>query len=164
MGSTYSLTIETSSNATAGAAGANCAVQVMMPAAREMRLYAVLINQAATAAGENPGRWVVDRVTAVATGSTLAPKPAAKVGAASAITDTSISVSSTLACAPTVSAADSAISDLAIGQWNIFSGVELGGLPALRSGLNGGFAIRRATAPTGARVCTVTAIWIEDPS
>lgn len=164
MGAIYSLTVETTSNSTAGAAGSSSAIQVLMPASREMRLYAVLVQQAATAAGENPGRWVVDRTTAVATGSTLVPKPAGKVGAASAITDTTISISTTLACAPTVSAADSAISDLAIGQWNIFSGVELGGLPAIRSGLNGGFAIRRATAPTGARVCTVTAMWIEDPS
>lgn len=163
MGSFYSLTVETTSNSTAGAAGTATATQVLMPASRQMRLVAVLIQQQATAAGESPGRWVVDRITAVATGSTLTPKKLASVGAASAITDSTIAISTTLACAPTVSAADSAISDLQIGVWNMFNGVEAGGLPRLYSGLNGGFAIRRATAPTGARVCTITKIWEEDP-
>jgi hypothetical protein len=163
MGSIYSLTVETTANATAGAAGTSSVMQLLMPASREMRLLAVLINQNNTAAGDHPGRWVVDRCTAVATGSALTPKPSTKVGATSAITDSTIAISTTLLCAPTVSAADSAISELAIGVWNIFSGIEHGGLPVLRSGLNGGFAIRRATAPTGTRACHVTAFWEEDP-
>lgn len=160
---TYSLTVETTSNNTASAtAGAATAIQALMPASREMRLLAVLINQNATAAGETPGRWVMDVISAVATGSAKTPTKLTTVGAASAITDTTIAISTTLACAPT--AATSAIIDLAIGVWNIFSGIEQGGLPRMRSGLNQGFAIRRATAPTGARVCAITMIWEEDPT
>lgn len=149
----YSLTTESTSNATAGTA-----IQFLMPASRGCRLLAVLIKPQQLSNTQQSGRWVVDRITAVATGSALTPFVLSNDGPASAITDTTITISTTLLCAPTV--ANSAICELADG-WNLFA--PRGRLPELRSGLNRGFAIRRATAPTGAQVVGITAIWEEDP-
>ena len=150
-----SLSVETTSNATAGAAGTSTAIQFIMPASRHCRLHKVLVQQDATAAGENSGRWVVDVISAVATGSTLVPLQLDPYSAASAITDTTISISTTLACAPTV-VATTGVAILTLDDgWNDFSAL------GLWSRVNQGFAIRRATAPTGARIVKVTTIWEE---
>ena len=150
----YSLTVESTSNSNTGTA-----IQFLMPASRECRLVAVLIKPQQLTNTQQSGRWVVDRISAVATGSSLTPFVLSNEGAASAISDTTISISTTLACAPTV--ANSAIVELADG-WNVFD--PKGNVPVLiKSGNNRGFAIRRATAPTGAQVVGVTAIWEEDP-
>lgn len=151
----YTLAIETTSNATAGGTGGNSAIQLLMPASRQCRLIGVLVKQQATAAGEHSGLWVVDRISAVSTGSTLVPLKMDPYSRASDITDTTITVSSTLACAPTVVATTGvAILTLADG-WNDFRKLNL------YSGVNQGFAIRRATAPTGARVVDIMTMWEE---
>ena len=148
----YSLSVETTSNNTAGNAGADSAIQFLMPASRDAKLLAVYIKQAATAAGENSGRWVVDRISAVSGGSSLTPLKMDPGSPASAITDTTKTISTTLACAPTV--VDAAIVDLMDG-YNDLRPLNI------RAGMNQGFAIRRATAPTGARVVDIIAIWEE---
>lgn len=148
----FSATVETTSNATAGAANSNTAVQFLMPAGREAQLLKILVKQDATAAGENSGRWVVDRISAVATGSAFTPLEMDPSGAASAITDTAKVISTTLAATNT--SVDAAILDLDDG-WNDFTDLDVW------SGANQGFAIRRATAPTGARIVKVCVIWRE---
>lgn len=149
----FSLTVETTSNNNTGTA-----IQFLMPAARSARLLAVLIKQQASAAGENSGRWCVDRISAVSTGSALVPLELDCDSAASAISDTSITISTTLACSPTVVATTGdKILDLYDG-WNYFT--DNYGM-RVYSGANQGFAIRRVTAPTGARVVVVQAIWSE---
>lgn len=151
----YSLTVETTSNNTAGGTGGNTAIQWIMPASRHCRLHKVLIQQDATAAGENSGRWVVDVISAVATGATLVPLQLDPYSAASAITDTTITISTTLACAPTV-VATTGVAVLTLDDgWNDFAAFNMW------SRVNQGFAIRRATAPTGARIVKVSAIWEE---
>lgn len=152
----YALVVETTLNNTSGAAGGSSAIQMLMPASRDARLVAVYCAQAYAAAGENAGRWVIDRCTAVATGSTLVPKKLNSGSEASDISDTTISISTTLACAPTVAAADAAIFEVPEGGWTwIPDDIEI------KSGVNGGFVMRRATAPTGARVVVLAMIWEE---
>ena len=151
----FSLTVETTSNATAGAANSNTAIQILAPATKQFRLIGVLIHQHATAAGENIGRWVIDRITAVGSGSALTPLLLSEDGAASAITDATKTISTTVAAGNT--AEDAAIVDLQPG-WNWFVGP---GMPAVMSGIAKGFALRRATAPTGARIVVATLIWEE---
>lgn len=152
----YSMSVETTSNATAGAAADNVALQFLMPAAREARLLRVTIQQLETAAGEHWGRWVVDRISAVGSGSSLTPLKASEASPASAITDATKTISTTLAATNTT--ANEAIVELVKGE-NLFGPAY--GLPEIRSGVNKGFAIRRATAPTGSRVVIVSAMWEE---
>lgn len=151
----FSLKIETTSNNTAGSTGGNSAIQFIMPSGRQCKLVEVNIKQLAQAAGENSGDWVIDRISAVSGGSTLVPLQMDPYGRASDITDTTKTVSSTLACAPTVvTTTGVAIHDLQDGI-NDLRGYDFW------SGANQGFAIRRATAPTGARVVEVEVIWEE---
>ena len=149
---TYSLTVETTSNATAGGTGTAAAIQMLMAASTEAVLVGVMIKQQYTAAGENSGRWVIDRISAVTTGSSLVPLKMEDTSAASAITDTAKTISTTVAATNT--AQDLAVVDLTDG-WNDLR--HLG----IRSGVAKGFALRRATAPTGARVVVATMIWSE---
>ncbi len=148
----FTATVETTSNATAGASASNTAVQFLMPASRQAQLLRVLVKQDATAAGENSGRWVVDRISAVGSGSAFTPLELDGLGAASALTDATKVISTTVAATNTV--VDAAILDLNDG-WNDFT--DLG----VMSGANQGFAIRRATAPTGARIVKVVLVWRE---
>lgn len=150
----YSLRVSTTSNATAGASGANTAIQAMMPAGREMKLLAVLVKPEQLTNTQQSGLWVVDRISAVATGSALTPLELNPSGAASAITDTAKTISTTLACTNTVVAGDDPIVHLADG-WNDLAKYEIW------SGTNQGFAIRRATAPTGAQVVNLCMLWEE---
>lgn len=150
----YSLTVETTSNATAGASAANVVAQFLMPSSREARLVAVLIKPQQLTNTQQSGLWVVDRITAVSAGSTLVPLKFEDTSAASAITDTTKTISTTLGCTNTTQ--DAAIVHLTDG-WNYFTD----NLLYLRSGVNKGFAIRRATAPTGAQVVDITVIWDE---
>jgi len=144
----YSLTVETTSNTNTGPA-----IQFLAPASKLAKLIAVMINPMNSGGTMTPGQWVVDRITAVASGSSLTPlKMDDQAPRSSEITDTTKTISTTLACSNTVG--DSAILQLAPG-WNFLE--KLGVI----SGLNKGFAIRRATAPSGAQVCQVTAVWEE---
>lgn len=147
----YSLTVETTSNATAGAV-----LQFMMPASRNCRLLGVLIKPQQLTNTQQSGGWQVDRISAVdgAHGASLVPLKLDPTATASVITDTAHSISTTLAIGGTV--ADAAIVQLADG-WNWFLDPSM---PIL-SGLNQGFQIKRSTAPTGAQVVDVTAIWRE---
>lgn len=148
----YSISVETTSNATAGAGASNTALQILAPSGSNFQLMAVGIFQAWTAAGENIGRWVIDRISAVATGSALTPLKLRRLQGASQITDTTKTMSTTLVATNTVS--DTAILSLDSG-WNDFEKY------GVFSGDNLGFALRRATAPTGARVVTAVMIWKE---
>lgn len=151
----FSLSVETTSNNTAGTTGANTAIQWLMPASRGCKLIGIMMRQAATAAGENSGSWVVDRISAVGTGSTLVPLQLDPYSSASAITDTTITISTTLVCAPTV-VATTGVAILTINDgWNDYTAMDV------LSGNNQGFGIRRATAPTGARVVRLMAVWRE---
>lgn len=155
----YSLTVETTSNATAGGSASNTVAQFLMPASREARLVAILIKPQQLTNTQQSGQWVVDRITAVTAGSTLVPLKLEDTSAASAITDTTKTISTTLACTNTVQ--DAAICQLSDG-WNLFSrGAGEPGIGYFRSGVNKGFAIRRATAPTGAQVVDITVVWEE---
>lgn len=147
----YSLTVESTSNNNVGTA-----TQYLMPASRGSRLLAVLIKQQATAAGENSGRWVVDRISAVTAGSSLTPLKTDDASRASEISDATKTISTTLAATNTVQ--DTAVVELNDG-WNVFG--QLGLLPELQSGVAKGFSVRRGTAPTGARVVGITMIWEE---
>lgn len=148
----FSATVETTSNATAGASASNTAVQFLMASGRDAQLLRVLIKQDATAAGENSGRWVVDRISAVGSGSAYTPLELNPTGAASALTDATKVISTTVAATNTV--VDAAILDLNDG-WNDFTDLDV------KAGAAQGFAIRRATAPTGARIVKVCVIWKE---
>jgi len=147
----FSLTVETTSNSTAGAAGTSAAIQTLMPAARNSRLLGVLLHSP-TSHPTDLGRWVIDRITAVSAGSALTPLEMDGGGAASAISNTTQSISTTLACANTNG--EAAIVDCMPG-WNDFSHLNI------MSGIAQGFALRRATAPSGARVVVATMIWEE---
>ena len=148
----FSATVETTSNANAGASASNTAIQFLMPSGREAKLLAILIKQQASAAGENSGRWVIDRISAVGSGSAFTPLELDSSGAASSLTDATKVISTTLAATNTV--VDAAILDCTDG-WNYFDSL------GVWSGANQGFALRRATAPTGARVVVATMIWSE---
>lgn len=152
--SIFSISVETTANATAGATAANTALQVLAAAGKDLRLVAVGIFQKTSAAGENSGRWVIDRISAVGTGSALVPKKMDPRGPASAITDTSKTVSNDLTATNTLVSANDAIVELGDG-WNFFDKVPIW------AGVAQGFALRRATAPTGARVVVVVMIYEE---
>jgi len=151
----YSLTVETTSNATAGAANANTVCQFLMPASRDAKLVAVLIKPQQLTNTQESGQWVVDRISAVTAGSTLVPAPLKPLSPASAITDTTKTISTTLGCTNT--SVNAAVAQLMDG-WNYFT--QDPNLEIL-AGANQGFAIRRATAPTGAQVVDVTLVWDE---
>src|SRR3990167_2528751 len=104
----YSLTVETTSNNNASATTA--AIQMLMPASRECVLVGILIKQQWSAAGENSGRWVLDRISAVTAGSTLVPLKMEDTARASEVTDTTKTISTTLAATNTIQ--DTAILDL----------------------------------------------------
>lgn len=143
----YALTVETTSNASTGTVA-----QFLMPASRDAVLRRVVIKPQQLTNTQQSGRWVIDRISAVTAGSTLVPLKMDASSVASAITDTTKSISTTLGATNTV--VDSAIVELADGVNDLES---LG----IRAGANQGFAIRRATAPTGAQVVGITAIWDE---
>lgn len=153
----YMLSVETTSNNTAGAADSNTAVQMLMGSGKDAQLIAVGIFQKASAAGENSGRWVIDRISALGTASTLVPKLMDPRSPASAITSTTATISTTLVGSNTHVSANDAILELNDG-WNYF---DRPGDPTVFCGASQGFALRRATAPTGARVCVVCMIWAE---
>lgn len=151
----FTLNVETTSNNTAGTTGANTALQWLMPAGRNCQLLGVFIKQQLTAAGENSGNWVVDRISAVTAGSTLVPLQLDPTSRASDITDTTKTMSTTLGCTNTVVATTGVqIFSLADG-WNDLAKYNI------YAGAAQGFGIRRSTAPTGARVVEILALWSE---
>lgn len=149
----YSLRIETTSNATAGAAAANAALQTLMPAARNSKLLAVLVKPQQLTNTQQSGLWAIDRISAIAaTGSAQTPLELDEGGAASAHADTAHSASTTLALTNTnVSDALLYLND----GWNFFEKWNI------MSGIAQGFALRRVTAPTGAQVVDLCMIWEE---
>jgi hypothetical protein len=155
--SIYTLMVETTSNSTAGSAGTSTAIQALAASGRDLRLIATFVEQEMTAAGETPGRWVLDRISATSAGSSATPCPMDPLSAASTIANTSQCISTTLACAGTGVSAQSPcyeVPDLVGWQY----------IPAtvnIRAGASQGFAMRRATAPTGARVVRVGLMWEE---
>ena len=151
----FSATVETTSNANAGAFGTSGnMVNVLCGAGREMKLIAVILRNVAGAA-QDLGRVVVDRITAVNTANvaSFTPLELDPGGAASAITDAT-KVISTACNGSGGTAADSAVVEVCEG-YNDFSDLNI------MSGVAQGFAIRRATAPTGSRTCVATLIWEE---
>ena len=150
----YSLTVETTSNATAGSADSNAVAQFLMASGRDARLLAVLIKPQELSNTQHSGQWVIDRISAVGTASSLTPLKMDATSPASAITDTSKTISTTVAAANTH--VDAAILQLADG-WNFFTDPKL----VVRAGAGQGFALRRATAPSGSQTVDCTMIWEE---
>jgi len=143
----YSIYYETPSEVTA-----KTYIQVLMPASREMTLVGINVSPQWTADVQNAGTWVVDRISAIhASGGAYTPielDPNAQ--GASSITSTTQVTNPT--GSPTV--VDSAVIGLHEG-WN-----DLRAL-GIRSGPAQGFALRRATAASGALVTGLTLIWEE---
>lgn len=151
----FSLSVETTSNATAGAANSNTAVQFLMAANREARIVAVGIFPQNSGGTQTPGSWVIDRISAVASGSALVPLKMDAASPVSAITDTAKTISTTLGATNT--STDAAILMLQPYRWNVFApnGIDV------RTGPGVGFALRRATAPSGAQIVNISFIFEE---
>ena len=147
----FTLSVETTSNSTAGAAGTSAAIQMLMPAGRNARLISVRLY-CPTSHETDLGRWVIDRISAVSAGSALTLLEMDGGGAASAISNATQSISTTLACANTN--VEAAVVDCMPG-FNEYLHVNL------MTGVAQGFALRRATAPSGARVVCAELTWEE---
>ncbi len=150
----FTLSLETTSQSNTGGA-----VQWLMPAARHCFLKGVDLRLISEASNRDIGRWVVDRISAIGTTNWGAQTPfeVDPGRAPSAISD----ATKTIATACNGSGAtqvDAAMADLHEG-WNDLD--ELFAPLGLWSGIAQGFVIRRATAPSGARVLGITVVWEE---
>ena len=127
-------------------------IQILMPAAREMRLWGILIDPQYTANPQNAGTWVMDRISAIhASGSAYTARVLMDAGVASVQTSTTQVVNPT----GTPTQTETQPVGLAVGIWNLLWRMNI------TSGINQGFSLRRNTAASGALVCGLTMVWAE---
>lgn len=144
----YSVYYETPSEVTA-----QHYVQILMPAARAMRMHSVLIDPQWTASPQNAGTWSLDRISAIhASGGAYTARVLNDDGVASVQTSTTQVTEPT----GTPTQTETNVVGLAVGVWNYLWDLNL------TSGINQGFALARKTAASGALVCGLTFVWAED--
>ena len=151
----YSLNVTVAGTINGIASGAFTAMQMLMPASRACRLISVTIVHENVAGTQDPGKWVVDEISAVSAGATRVPLKFDPRSRTSEITDTTKTISVTSNCNNT--AAQDTI-------WQLQEGLNLfgqGGLPELISALTNGWGIRRAISPSGNLDTHLSMVWEE---
>ena len=151
----YSVNVTVTGTINGIASGAFTAMQMLMPASRACRLLAVMIVHENVAGTQDPGKWVVDEISAVSAGATRVPLKFDPRSRTSEITDTTKTISVTSNCNNTAAKETNR-------QWkeglNLFGN---GGLPELVSALTNGFGIRRAIGPSGNLNTHLSMVWEE---
>lgn len=149
----YSANVTTTSNANTGTA-----IQILAASGKDIQILGVGVNIANQSGTQTAGLWVLDRLTALdaSNGSTFVPLKMDPTSATSTITSTSKTISTTLAIVPTVG--DSAVVQCPPGiTWFVGNDKPF----ALRAGAGNGWALRRATAPSGSQVVDCYLYWLE---